>query len=153
MYSDCPIPCLKETQSSCSLSEWDVTVSPLSVFRLAMTFLLCLIVALAWKNLVQASPRVAHLIAPLYFQYILCCSSSVKSFSIRMHLKFHSSKLRSLYSSIASRSNKVKEMFAMLIFRLERVELQALRAPLRFLKFSSKEVVQMETKYSQNKLF
>jgi hypothetical protein len=44
-------------------------------------------------------------------------------------------------------------MFAMLIFRLERVELQALRAPLRFLKFSSKEVVQMETKYSQNKLF
>lgn len=96
LYSVCPILCLKECHINCSLSAWEVIISLFSVLRLAMIFLLCLMFAFAWKNLVPASLKVAHLIAPICFQYILCCSSRDKSFSLRMDLKFHSFKL-SLY--------------------------------------------------------
>lgn len=64
LKSDCPILCLKDCQIRSSLSAWEQIVSPLSFLRLAIEFLLCLMVAFAWKFFVPASPRVAHFMAP-----------------------------------------------------------------------------------------
>lgn len=57
---------LYSCQSSCSFSEWSATVTPWAEDRWLISFLLFLIVALAWKNFVPASPSWTHLIEPLF---------------------------------------------------------------------------------------
>jgi hypothetical protein len=89
------------------------------VFSTIMAFLLCLIVAFAWKILVFSSHRVAHLILPLCCQYTLCWSKMLVKCSSNIFLKFYSSKDKSLNSSRVSRKY-IKIVLCSIVFdRLE----------------------------------
>lgn len=106
---------------------------PFASSNTVIWFFLCLRVALAWKNLVPASPNLTHLYVPLCFQYILCCFSNEMSLLDKASLKFHSWIEKSLHSLRISRKYRTNLTFAMFCLRLDNWECQALRTLLKFL--------------------
>lgn len=119
--SELPNLSLYDSNKIAALPWWVEISWPTLLWRVAIVFVLCRNVKFARKNLVPASPHLAHLISPLYFQYIFCYSSKVSSFYERRSLKFHTWIVKSLLSSIKSINCIINLMFLVTMFRLGRL--------------------------------
>lgn len=101
-----------------------------------MRFVLCLMVALAWKNFVPSSPNFTHFIIPLCFQYIFYCCDSEDNLSMRRAPKFHSGTERSLNSYKIPKKARTNITFEILVFRLDSCACHDFKTPLRFLNLA-----------------
>lgn len=91
---------LKSSQINVAFCSWLKNTDPEESCREVIKFLMCFIDALAWKNLEFSSPSFTHLIVPLCLQYNICWWRSDANFWLRISLKFHSWRERSLHSSM-----------------------------------------------------
>lgn len=136
LKSEIPILCLNSSHNKAYLSLWLVTIASSLLVNSFINFLLCLIVAFAWKKCVPASPNWTHLMFLLYFQYNLCFSKRLRRWSSSSLLKFHSSRLKSLWSAKTSKKRIVILTFAIVVFRFVMDAYQSLRHFLSLFSFA-----------------